>query len=157
RMIPLLFVEGDPAKSGKVRDVLPDAEIAPWERLGPALRRATSRKIVEPAAAVHPKVPLHRKLRIRPDSQLALLYAPSEARAPPGELPAGVKLRPSIGDAAVVLCFVKSAAALGRELPELAAARRPGRTLWILWPKKASNNRSDLSMPVIREMCKPYR
>jgi hypothetical protein len=156
RTIPLVFLEGDPLKSGKVRAVLPDVEIAGWERLGPALRRAVSGKAKPPIAPIPPDTPLHRKLRIRPDSEVALLHAPPGIRATLGELPAGVRCRAAIGDAAVVLCFVKSAAALRKELPVLAGAMRSGRTLWILWPKKASTERTDLSMPVIREMCHPY-
>jgi hypothetical protein len=40
------------------------------------------------------------------------------------------------GDADVTLVFVRSAAALGREVPALARDMRKGRTLWIVWPKK---------------------
>jgi CheY-like chemotaxis protein len=157
RQIPMVFLEGDPAKSAKVREVLPDVEIAPWDRLGPAMRRAVARKGGPAAAPVHPDIPLHRKLRIRANSEVALLHEPRGIRAALGELPEGVGFQTEIGDSPVVLAFFKSAGALNKELPRLAAAMRPGRTLWILWPKKASSGRSDLSMPVIREMCQPYR
>jgi len=56
------------------------------------------------------------------------------------------------GEADVILAFVKSTAALGRELPTLATIMRKGRTLWIVWPKKTSALAGDLTEPAVREM-----
>ena len=52
----------------------------------------------------------------------------------------------------VILAFVKSAAALGRELPALARGMRTGRTLWIVWPKKTSALAGDSGETQVREM-----
>jgi len=52
-----------------------------------------------------------------------------------------------MGDADVILAFVKSVAALGRELPALAREMQAGRTLWLIWPKKSSALAGNLGEP----------
>jgi hypothetical protein len=72
-------------------------------------------------------------------------------------LPEGVRLQTGTQDADVILAFVKSAAALGMELPALAREMRKeeaGPILWLLWPKKSGGLASNLTMPGIREMCR---
>jgi hypothetical protein len=61
-----------------------------------------------------------------------------------------------MGDAGVILFFVKSAAALGLALPRLAPEMTRGRTLWVCWPKRTSREPCDLSLTSIREMASPY-
>jgi len=153
RTIPLVFLEGDPEKTVLVRRMLPDAIVASWVRIGPALRKAVERPAREPVAPVAPDRPLYRKLRIGEGSVVALLQAPRGIKEQLGA-PKGVRFQHHTRNADLVLLFVKSAAALGRELPSLAAI---GRGLWVCWPKKTSGHASDLTMPRIREMCQPYR
>lgn len=152
RAIPLVFIKGDPAKTAQTRDALPDAVFTDLLHIGAALRRAIDRP---PAAPVvpHGKTPLPQKLKIREGSVVALLYAPQGFEKTLAPLPAGVRLQKSIGKADVVLVFVKSEAALGRELPELARHVEKGRTIWLVWPKKAGQFGGRLTMPGIREMC----
>ena len=57
----------------------------------------------------------------------ALIGEPEGFRATLGEPPAGARIHNRIDGATVLLLFVKSAAALGRELPSLAGAMRKGR------------------------------
>ena len=87
---------------------------------------------------------------------MALLHAPKDIPAKLAPLPDGVRFQSRPDGAETILIFAKSAAALGRELPALAAGIGRGRTLWVAWPKKASATPSDLSMPAILEMCRPY-
>jgi hypothetical protein len=151
RTIPLVFIEGDPDKSGSVRETLPGAVIAPWTRIGAAIAKA----ITQPPKVLHPPRPsrtsLAAKLGIRDGSRVALVRAPAGF-----ELPDGVRPHPRVGEADVILMFFKSAAALGRELPELPALMCKGRKLWILWPKRAGTQATDLTMPRIREMAAVY-
>ncbi len=153
RTIPLVFVAGDPEKTERVREVLPDAIVADLLRLGPALRRAIQRPPSAPAVPNGAGIPLMRKLRIREGSVIGLLYAPEGFEAKLAPLPEGARVQDGLGDADVLLVFVKSAAALGRELPSLAREIGKCRTLWICWPKKSGNVASNLTMPVVREMC----
>jgi hypothetical protein len=154
--IPLVFLEGDPEKTALVRRTLPDAGVASWQRLGTVLKRAVTQPRRTPAAPVPSEKPLHSKLRVRTGSTVALLHAPRGIQSKLGPLPKGSRFQNHIGDAPVILAFFRNTAGLGKELPSLAAEMQPKRTLWIAWPKKAGKSASDLSMPVIREMCQPF-
>jgi hypothetical protein len=152
RAIPLVFLQGDPEKSERVRKLLPDAQFAVLSKVGAALRKAIARPVAEP---VIPKVehqPAAPKLRIREDSVVALLHAPDGFEL--GGLPPGARVGKRIVEAAdVIVVFVRSAASLGRELAPLAAEVRPGRIIWIAWRKHASGLGGELKQPGIVEMC----
>ena len=150
RTIPLVFVEGDPEKNAGVREILPDAVIAPWPRIGAAIRRAMVRKAQPPQPPRPSSTSVPTKLGIRQGSLVALV------RAPEGFVLPGVRPHPRAGEADVILMFFRSAAALGRELPMLPGLMRKGRKLWILWPKQASDQAGDLTMVRIREMALPF-
>lgn len=153
RRIPLVFIEGDPGKTRLVKKLLPDAVFSNVLGIGPALERAIRQAPAEPMVPVHTRVPLLGKLRIGPGSTVAVLYAPEGFLEKLGSLPKDARFEPNAADAATVLLFVKSVATLGRELPTLARKMQRGRTLWIMWPKKASRVKSDLTVLKIVEMC----
>ena len=154
RTIPLVFLEGDPAKTEIARRQFPDAVFASWARLAAQLRKAIANPPPLPIAPDIFEGPLPRKLRIREGACVALLNAPKDFVL--ADLPEGVRLERRLGEPDVILSFVKSAAILNRDFPKLAAAVQPGRTLWICWPKRTSQEPTDLTMPRIREMCQPY-
>jgi len=154
--IPLVFIEGDPDKTAGVREVLPDAVISPWPRIGAAIRRALTQPPASPLRPQPSRTSLAIKLGIRQGSQVALVGAPQGFEAILGPLPDGACIRKQTGEADVVLLFFKAAAALGRELPKLPGLMRKGRKLWILWPKQASAQAGDLTMVRIREMSAPF-
>jgi hypothetical protein len=153
RGIPLVFIAGDPAKTRLVRGVLPDAAFSSVLRIGPALRKAISEAPVEPAAPNPSGVPLAAKLGVGEGSAVALIHPPEGFLEKLGALPKDVHFERHPKDAEIVLLFVKSAAALGRELPSLAREIRRGQTLWVIWPKKSSGVISNLTMGKIVEMC----
>jgi CheY-like chemotaxis protein len=153
RHIPLVFIEGDPAKTRLVKKLLPDAVFTNVLRLGPALEKAIRHAPAEPMAPVHARVHLLDKLRIGHGSTVAVLYAPDGFLEKLGPLPKDARFERNATDAATILLFVKSVATLGRELPTLARTMLRGRTLWIMWPKKASRVKSDLKAQTIVEMC----
>jgi hypothetical protein len=150
RMIPLVFIEGDPEKTAKVRATLPDAAYAPWAKIGAAIMRAIRGAPESPMLPVV-TTPLLAKLGIREGSGVAVLHAPKGF-----QLPKGTWKHAKSDASDVILAFYPNAAAFGRELPTLKANMRPGRRLWIAWPKKAGTAPADLSMPRIRELAKPY-
>jgi hypothetical protein len=159
-MVPLVFIEGDPEKTARVRGLLPDAVFTTWPRIGAALRRALRRApgpkdappVVPGTFAGYSGTPLSRKLRIREGSVVALMHAPEGFEAKLAPLPEGARVERRMGSADVILAFVKSTTALGRELPALAREMRAGRTLWVIWPKKTSPLAGDLGQPKVREM-----
>jgi len=160
RMVPLLFIEGDPEKTARVRGLLPDAVFTTWPRIGAALRRALRHPpgvkgappVVPGTFAGYSGTPLPKKLRIREGSVVALVHAPEGFEAKLAPLPEGARVHRRMGNADVILAFVKSTAALGRELPALAREMQPGCTLWLIWPKKTSALAGDLGEPKVREM-----
>jgi hypothetical protein len=147
RSIPLVFLEGDPEKTARVREALPDAIFAPLGRLAPALKRAVKTAPADPVVPAR-NVSVAYKLRVRAGDTVSLIGAPEGFES---HLPGAAVRRSRDGE--VVLLFVKSAAALGRELPRLATA--PPRALWVLWPKRASRAAGDLSLPGIHDACAP--
>ena len=156
RNIPLVFLKGDPEKAARVREVLPDAVFATWPNVAPVIQRAIERAPAQAAAPNVASIPLAKKLRIGEGSVVALLEAPANIREILGPLPKGVRFEKKMGDAGPALLFVKSAAALGRALPRLAAQMIPGRTLWICWPKRTSATPCDLTLTSIREIVSHY-
>jgi len=156
RLVPLVFVEGDPGKTANVRALLPDAVFTSWARIGPALRRALHRPPEQPLVpdtfAGYTGTPLPKKLRVLENSAVALLHAPEMFHVKLAPLPPGVRLVGKADAADVILLFVKSTAALSRELPALTKVMRKGRTLWIVWPKKTSALAGDLAEPAVRAM-----
>ena len=156
RNIPLVFLKGDPEKAARVREVLPDAVFATWGNAAPVILRAIERAPEEAAAPNVAGIPLAKKLRIVEGSVVTILEAPENIREILGPLPKGVRIEKKIGDADLLLLFVKSAAALGRALPRLAAHMEPGKTLWVCWPKRTSAMPCDLTLLSIRHMVSPY-
>ena len=156
RMVPLVFIEADPEKTARVRGLLPDAAFTTWPRIGAAVRRALRHPLQDPAVpgtfAGYSGTPLPKKLRIREGSVIALVHAPEGFEAKLTPLPEGARVERRMDDADVILAFVKSAAALGRELAALARAMQAGRTLWLIWPKKTSPLAGDLGQQKVREM-----
>lgn len=154
RTIPLVFLEGDPEKTAVARRQFPDAQFSSWAKLAAQLRKAIANPPAQPIAPDIYEGPIPKKLRIREGTAVALLNAPKDFTL--GTLPENVRILRKLGETGVILNFVKSAAALSRDFPKLAAAVEPGRTLWICWPKRTSGESTDLTMPRIREMCQPY-
>lgn len=152
RQVPLLFVEGDPAKTDRVRALLPDAHFTPWTRVRGAVTRALKARpkkpVVPGAMDGYARSPLPKKLGLEPDTPFTLLGAPRDFDAQP---PAGAAPKRRAGRSTrIVLLFVKTAAELERRWPAATdCTADPGR-LWVCWPKRASGLKSDLTQAIVR-------
>jgi len=146
RAIPLVFLEGDPEKTQRVKEFLPDAVFAPLPRIAAALRKAVARPPKQPVVPQGPPVVV--KLQLREGASVGAIGAPE------GFAIAGVEWERGRRDADVVLLFVKTVATLARELRGFAElpARR---ALWVLWQKRASKAAGDVTMARINEVCAP--
>jgi hypothetical protein len=158
RHVPLVFLEGDPQKVGRIRELLPDAVYATWDELGPALAEAIAHPPEEPVDpgsvfAAYARTPLAQKLGIKAqESTIVLVSAPADLIGKLGELPDGVELRQAaVAGGDLSLWFTRSRAELEEGIDAMAAGMGEGR-LWIAWPKKASGVASDLSQPVVRQV-----
>jgi CheY-like chemotaxis protein len=142
RRIPLVFLEGEPEKTERVRALLPDAGFATLPKIAAALRKAGSGG---PAASpIVPKSDLSVAQKLKVGETVRLVGAPEGFL----ELLPGVR---SAKESDTVLLFVRSAAALSSDLARFAGAKR----LWVLWPKKASGVACNVTLPVIHEACGP--
>ena len=156
RGIPLVFVEGQPEKVARVKEVLPDATFASWRGIKGALTRAIQRPPKDPVnpmdkMASYSKTPLPKKLGIQEGSAVALVGAPDDFAKTLGALPKGAVLKKGArGKTNLTLWFVTSKRALDQRVAKMVP-RSEGGGLWIIWPKKASNLASDLTQPVVRK------
>jgi hypothetical protein len=157
RNVPLVFVEGDPDKVARIKEILPDAVYTTWRRIRSALKRALARP---PADAVVPSSrmigylgkPLPKKLGIKANSVVALIGAPEGFEETLAELPEGVVLRRHVrGRRDVTLWFNRSRKELERHIERMSHFAEKG-GLWIVWPKKSSGVVTDLSQTVVREV-----
>lgn len=100
--------------------------------------------------------PLVSKLGIKPGFTVAALHAPTDFASLLDPLPAEVKLSKRLSAATdLVVAFYDQRSALEREIPRLRAAAFPDRTLWLVWPKKASGRPTDITEDDIRELVLP--
>lgn len=157
RHVPLVFVDGDPDKVARIKELLPDAVYTTWSRIRSALKRAIAHP---PAVTVVPRsrlagysgTPLPRKLGIKANSVVVLVDAPQGFEKTLGELPEGVTLRrQTSGRRDLTIWFTKSREDLKRRIERIVAVADRG-GLWIAWPKKASRLAADLSQADVRKI-----
>jgi len=157
RHVPLVFVGGQPKKVEKIRAVLPDAAYTTWQDIGPALEEAIANPPSEPVTpgsvmAAYSGTPLPKKLGIKPGSGLSLVHAPKGFRKTLGDLPEGVRLYTRLrAGSDLTLWFTRSRTELEKGMGRMSSLSE-GRGLWIVWPKKSSQIKSDLSESVVREV-----
>lgn len=155
RQVPLVFVEGEPQKVARIRDLLPDAVYTTWQRIAAAVEDAIAHPPRDPvvpdsALAGYSGTPLPKKLGIKPGSVVVLLDAPDGFEETLGGLPDGVELRwANRGRRDLTIWFVTARGQLERKMARVAAAAGSG--LWIAWPKKASGVPTDVTEDVVRE------
>lgn len=155
RRVPLVFVEGDPEKTRRIRERLPDATYAAWNRIRSALRTALATAPADPVVPGtmdgYAGTPLPKKLGIREGVRVALLAAPPGFRRILGDLPRGVVVRTDARAAPdVAVLFARSRSDLERRFPGVARAMGERGKLWIAWPKKASGLPTDLDQAFVR-------
>lgn len=109
RSIPLVFVDGEPAKVERTRQLLPDATYTTWSRFRGPLRKAISNPPQNPVApgqmAGYSGKPLPQKLGIKAGACVALINAPEDFEQTLGTLPENVTLRRSARGKDVLIWF----------------------------------------------------
>ena len=158
RSIPILFVDGAPAKIDAVRQLLPDAAYCTRERLLPALR-----KCIQAQPAENPVVPKQmmerysgrttaQKLGIAARARVAVIDAPRDYARVIGPLPEDVEFdEESWHDCAVTLWFVEQPAAYLAALPRMRRVAAVSK-LWVAWPKKSARKDSLINENTIRDL-----
>ncbi len=93
RHVPLVFIEGDPAKTDRLRKLLPDAAYTDWAGIGKTLEDAIANPPSNPVTPgtmdSYASTPLPKKLGIRAGACVKLINAPQGFEESLGELPEG--------------------------------------------------------------------
>ncbi|MDD5264894.1 MAG: hypothetical protein PHU43_08680 [Candidatus Bipolaricaulis sp.] len=153
RCTPIVFVEGDPEKTARVRALLPDATFVSSSDL---LKTLANGALTPPRAPVVPGgmaayagSPLPKKLGIADGSRVVLSHAPQGFEDVLGSTRgATISRTASLGD--IVVLFVESGAELTRRFDRAAHCVAEGGRLWIAWPKRSGGARSDLTQGAVR-------
>ena len=156
RHIPIVFVDGDPAKVDVIQREIPDAVYCTQAGLLAALKRVKPVKdpvVPKQMMETDPSRTAAQKLGIREGAVVGLIDPPTDYRRVLGKMPAGVMLEEKVLDedpnraCAVTLWFLHDPGEYEAALParrKLAAKSR----LWILWQK---NRRDGLNGTLVRE------
>jgi CheY-like chemotaxis protein len=156
RLIPLIFIVGDPEKTARIQALLPDAVYTTWEAIAATLEHALANlptKVVsyDSVFAGYSGTPLVKKLGIKANAAVGLIGAPEDFVASLGALPDGVQWCVTDGATCdLLLWFTRSQQELNDRIAQIKGyLGRDG--MWIIWPKKTSGISSDLSEKVVRE------
>jgi hypothetical protein len=105
------------------------------------------------AAAGYSTRSLPEKLGIKPGMAVVVLQAPVGYPALLGTLPPGVTLRARLpARASFIHQFSVSRKELSDDFTHLARSLTDDGTLWVSWPKRASNVETDLAENIVREI-----
>jgi hypothetical protein len=155
RNIPLVFVDGDPIKVERIKELLPDAVFARWTNILSSLGSAIDHPPAQPVKRksvfdAYAGASLPKKLGIKPGSIVVLACAPRGFKKKLDPLPENVRVtnRPSKARD-LTLWFNRSHREFTRMLRPMIAIIGGGR-LWIVWPKKSGPLSTDLTQPVVR-------
>jgi hypothetical protein len=100
--------------------------------------------------------PLATKLGIKPDFKVFPVNAPADYASLLAPLPDAVIFVRKLTDSVdLVHLFTRSAAELEAKLRAWRHAMKSDGTIWISWPKKASNVPTDITEDVIRAIALP--
>ena len=152
RHLPIVFVDGEPEKVTRTKQLLPDAIYTTWGRIKTALPKAIAKPPKNPVVPDHNAAwgkSTVEKLGAKPGFKVALLASPKGFVDAMKPWPAKVThtARPD-SDADLFLCFARSRHELQAHLLSLKIVDR--QTAWLIWPKKASGVKSDLDGNIVR-------
>jgi hypothetical protein len=161
RRIPLVFAGGADEKVARIRQQLPDAVFAPWNAIGPSVRRALKSAPAQPVKprplmALYETTGLVRKLGLKPGMACALLQAPEGFEERLDDLPEGFQFETKIAaNTALAIWFVRSRAEL-EFAADRASLRLPqGASLWIVYPKRSGRYSVDFTQNDVRAAALP--
>lgn len=91
-----------------------------------------------------------QKVRLEPDTELAVLNGPPDVASLIGELPARCEVTTRLpAKPQFVLLFVLDSKELGKQLPKVARKLGDASALWVAWPKGGSGLETDLNRDVL--------
>ena len=157
RSIPLIFVDGDPAKVEGIKELLPDAWFIGWDQITVALTEAIANPPADPLVydstfAGYAGKPLVEKLGIKPAMRLMLVNPPPNFEENLEKLPPDVQItRGKATDCDLTIWFCRSTAELESQISDIVMHSHCG-PVWIAWPKQKSTLASDLTQQIVRQI-----
>ena len=156
RTVPLVFVEGEPEKVERLKQLLPDATYTTWSKIRSALKAAIAHPPANPVKpdsnlAGYSGTPLPKKLGIKENMTVALVNEPKDFETTLGELPAGVTLKKkATGKEELIIWFLRLRAELVDRINEMRELTGVG-GIWLVGPKQASGLKTDSTQTIVRE------
>ena len=157
RDVPIIFVDGQPDKVARIKQLLPDAEYAEWQGIDAAIQEAIESPPSDPVRPrtifdAYADTPLFKKLGIKDGSRVSLVDAPQRFEVKLGNLSEGVLLQRNGNTSSdLTLWFVTSSEHLQNHIDSMG--RSIGKDgLWVIWPKKTSGMQTDLSQVIVRRI-----
>ena len=153
RHIPIVFLDGEPAKVESIRKMMPDAVFTSRGRLASALKRVKplADPIVPPRLMNRTDRTAAQKLGIISGAHVAVIDPPADYLRVLGKLPADVLFQEDQEGAPLTLWFVRNSdsyLAGVNAMRRLSASSR----IWVIYPKRQSGRAaSGLTQGFIRE------
>ena len=155
--IPVLFVGGDPEKTTRIQQIIPDAIYTSWDKISDAIYQALKKP---PATqkqasvfAAYSKTPLLKKLTIQQNMQICLIHAPREFIPLLGELPENLHFHDEIEKPCqLFIWFVLHEIELFELLPAITKkCMQSGARVWICWQKVSKASNGGITQNLVRE------
>jgi hypothetical protein len=156
RLIPIVFVGGEPEKIARARADMADACFTDWKKAPAAIKkflREPTKDPIQPPAYMDQFAgsSLIKKLGFKAGMKVAMLGAPDGFEEQLGELPEGLAFAERMSRATqLALWFVRSRRELESEVGFMGARLPEGCSIWIVHPKQSSTLRPDFNQNDVR-------
>ena len=159
RHIPLVFVGGEADKVAAIKALLPDATYCEWPKVAAALTKAKRQTIATPAIPAgsfeqYANKPLAIKLGVKPDMKIALFHPPAGFDRAVADFPPDIEWKEDTARGCnMAFVFADSQANLDATFARIATLGIP---IWVMWPKQASGQVTDITQHVARTVGHAY-
>lgn len=161
RVIPVIFVGGQPDKIAAARKMFPAATYCRRDELLDVLKHVEAGMVTVPVEATlkrpsnsgYSGKPLPQKLGLAAGQRVAFLHVPGDWNDLIGLLPADVtQFAKPVKDLDLAVLFVTERRVLAREFPKLTTQMAAKGMIWVSWPKKSAKVKTDLDENIVREI-----
>jgi hypothetical protein len=155
RGIPIVFAGGAEDKLARIKTDLPDATFTAWPQAAAVVKRTLKKAppvTVTPVAQMqrYAGSPLARKLDLKKGTK-ALLIAPEDGFTDLLGQPEDVEFQSKVtAHTTLMLWFVRTSLEMQHAFDIAGTRMLPGCHLWVLYPKKAGNIKTDFNQDDVR-------
>lgn len=155
RFVPIVFIEGEKIKTGKVKSMLPDAYYTKWITIKEVLEKAAETPVTDPivyksSMEAYSGSALNKKLGIKEDMTIALVNAPAGFSDKFSMIENVKFIKKTDANRDLTIWFVNSKKDLDDKIAQIYPRVTRG-GIWIAWKKKNKSAESDLSQDIVRK------